>query len=215
MAEQQNPHPSTLPVVTFGSVGRLQAIVNPSSFLRLVVDPVRLAVLGASVAAPADTERLAAELGVRRREVAEALGRLRQAGIIDEHGLARRDALRRLAEALPQSPDIDPAILDGPWTPEEAEVLGRFFVGERLESIPSNLTKRRIVLERLAQEFEPGLRYEEADVNFRLQLFHADYAALRRYLVDEEFLTRAQGVYWRSGGRYAHGDPPSDTDDEI
>ena len=30
--------------------------------------------------------------------------------------------------------------------------------------------------------------------------FHDDYAALRRYLVDEQFLTREANVYWRSGG---------------
>ena len=29
---------------------------------------------------------------------------------------------------------------------------------------------------------------------------HADTAALRRYLVDEDFLSRAAGEYWRSGG---------------
>ena len=58
---------------------------------------------------------------------------------------------------------------------------------------------------RLAQEFEPGLRYQEVDVNFTLQLFNPDYTALRRYLVDEGFLTRSEGVYWRSGGRYATG----------
>ncbi|NNK91836.1 MAG: DUF2087 domain-containing protein, partial [Acidimicrobiia bacterium] len=67
--------------------------------------------------------------------------------------------------------------------------------------IPTQHAKRLIVLERLAQEFEPGLRYREQEVNFTLQLFHADYAALRRYLVDEGYLTRADGVYWRTGGR--------------
>ena len=30
--------------------------------------------------------------------------------------------------------------------------------------------------------------------------FFADYAALRRYLVDEGFLARAEGSYWRTGG---------------
>jgi len=61
--------------------------------------------------------------------------------------------------------------------------------------------KQLVMLERLAQEFELGIRYEERDVSFRLQIFHPDYAALRRYLVDEGLLTRADGVYWRSGGR--------------
>ena len=33
-----------------------------------------------------------------------------------------------------------------------------------------------------------------------LQRFHPDHAALRRYLVDDQFLTREDGRYWRSGG---------------
>ena len=39
-----------------------------------------------------------------------------------------------------------------------------------------------------------------ADVNAMLAAFFADYAALRRYLVDEGFLARAEGAYWRTGG---------------
>ena len=58
------------------------------------------------------------------------------------------------------------------------------------------------MLERLAQEFEPGRRYQEKEVDFTLQLFYADYATLRRYLIDEQLMTRADGVYWRSGGRF-------------
>jgi putative glutamine amidotransferase len=45
-----------------------------------------------------------------------------------------------------------------------------------------------------------GVRYPESDVNARLRRFHPDYAAVRRYLVDDGFLTREIGVYWRSGG---------------
>lgn len=184
--------------------------MTPSDFVRLLLDPVRLAALGESVAGVVDSADLAARLGVPQRTVTEALGRLRGAGLIDADGRLDRSVLRSVAEKLPQMPGADPAIVEGPWTAEEADVLSRFFSGDRLESIPTHAGKRRIVLERLAQEFEPGLRYEEADVNFRLQLFHPDYAALRRYLVDEELLTRSQGVYWRSGGRF--DDPPTDDD---
>jgi hypothetical protein len=63
------------------------------------------------------------------------------------------------------------------------------------------------VLDWLSQRFEPGERYSEARVNLILGQVHADTAALRRYLVDEEFLTRERGVYWRSGGTFA---PDSD-----
>jgi hypothetical protein len=52
----------------------------------------------------------------------------------------------------------------------------------------------------VAQSFEPGQTYPESEVNAVLERFHPDYAALRRYLVDDAFLTREGGWYWRSGG---------------
>ena len=60
--------------------------------------------------------------------------------------------------------------------------------------------KRLVILDLLAQEFEPGRRYSEPMVNLMLGKWHADTAALRRYLVDEGFLDREAGEYWRSGG---------------
>ena len=32
--------------------------------------------------------------------------------------------------------------------------------------------------------------------------FHPDFAALRRYLVDEGFMERRGGFYWRAGGTF-------------
>ncbi len=53
----------------------------------------------------------------------------------------------------------------------------------------------------MAQAFEPGRRYPELTVNQILKAWYDDYAALRRYLVDEELLSRTPyGTYWRSGG---------------
>lgn len=80
-------------------------------------------------------------------------------------------------------------------------ILGRFFDDEgRLHTIPSKRAKLLAVLDRLAQEFELGVVYPEARVDEVLQRFHPDHAALRRYLVDDGFLTREDGFYWRSGG---------------
>ena len=56
------------------------------------------------------------------------------------------------------------------------------------------------MLERLALEFDVGTRYPEREVNRILEAFHPDVVSLRRYLVDEGFLSRERGEYWRSGG---------------
>ena len=86
-------------------------------------------------------------------------------------------------------------------TAEEQEVLARFVSGRRLVEIPAQRGKRQVVLQRLALDFEPGRHYTEREVNAMLTVWHPDYATLRRYLVDEGFLDRAAGEYWRAGGR--------------
>ena len=77
----------------------------------------------------------------------------------------------------------------------------RVFVGDgRIQALPAKQSRRLMLLEKIAQAFEPGVRYPERDVSLFLGALHADYAALRRYLVDADFLSRADGEYWRSGG---------------
>jgi hypothetical protein len=92
------------------------------------------------------------------------------------------------------SPPSDPAA-------EVDKVLRSFFSAGVLVSMPRPGRKRRIVLEHIAQLFEPGRRYDEVDVNLALrQVWPRDVAAVRRYLVDERLLDRADGAYWRIGG---------------
>lgn len=92
-------------------------------------------------------------------------------------------------------PDLADALRD------RDAVLRAFLTDDgSLRSIPTKIRKRLVVLDLLAQEFAPGERYAETDVNNRLRAFHPDVAALRRYLVEEGFLDRAGGVYWRRGG---------------
>jgi hypothetical protein len=84
-----------------------------------------------------------------------------------------------------------------------SRVLANFLSADgRLHTIPSKHAKLLVVLDHLAQSFEPGQRYAEAEVNLVLGRFHPDHAALRRYLVENDFLTREAGVYWRSGGSF-------------
>lgn len=174
---------------------------TPPDYLRIAVDPVRLAVLGHAATGTLDPEALAASLGVPPKRVQREIGSLVEAGLVTRDLALDREALLEVARALPQDAAADPALFDGPWSDEEALVLSRFFSGGRLVEIPASHGKRVLVLERLALEFEPGLRYPEREVNAMLQVFHPDYAALRRHLVDEGYLTRADGAYWRTGGR--------------
>jgi hypothetical protein len=186
-------------------------MIDPTGYLRMVLDPVRLAVLGAAAVGPVDTERLAGRLDVPAKTVLLATVKLQEAGLLNDELRLDVATLQRLGSELPSVEGADASVTDGPWSAEEAQVLRRFFDGTRLTQIPSQRAKRLVVLERLAQEFEPGLRYAERDVSFTLQLWYPDYAALRRYLVDEGFLTRADGFYWRTGGRFPDETAGEDT----
>ena len=85
---------------------------------------------------------------------------------------------------------------------DERVLRGFLTTDGRLHTIPSKHSKLVVVLDHLAQSFEPGRHYPEAEVNTILERFHPDYAALRRYLVEILFLTRENAVYWRSGGTF-------------
>jgi len=180
--------------------------VAPLDVLRAVLDPVRLAVLGAAAEGEVSIEDLAGRLKLRRRDVAKAIGDLRAIGVLDDDCRLDTEVLASVGRSLPREhPELGEPV-QGPWTAEEAIILGRFFAGDRLVEVPKSASKRRLVLEKIVQEFEPGQRYPERELNFRIQLIHADYAAMRRYMVDEGLMDRADGVYWRTGGRHEVSD---------
>lgn len=71
----------------------------------------------------------------------------------------------------------------------------------RISVMPAKRAARLVLLDQVAQAFEPGRRYPEQAVNEILKAVYDDHAALRRYLIDEGLLTRTPGgTYWRSGG---------------
>jgi len=85
-------------------------------------------------------------------------------------------------------------------SPADQRILERFLRDGQLITMPARRAKRLVVLDEVAQLFELGKTYPEHQVNALLAPIHPDVAALRRYLVDEQFLSREGGVYWRSGG---------------
>ena len=79
--------------------------------------------------------------------------------------------------------------------------LQAFIRDGRITAMPAKRPRRRLLLDQVAQAFEPGRRYPEPIVDEILKAVFDDHCTLRRYLIDEEFLSRtADGVYWRSGG---------------
>ena len=164
-------------------------------------DDQRRRVLAGLILGDHTLDEVIARTGLSSAAAAKALGRLVDAGLVVR---APGGGLQLLTEAFRQAAKevlARPAVTEHDGAPpEQAKVLRAFIQGGRLAQIPMNRAKRAVVLDWLAQEFEPGKRYSEKMVNLVIGQRHSDTAALRRYLVDEGFLDRADGWYWRTGG---------------
>ena len=165
----------------------------------LLAEPERLRVVSALALGATTILEVAAAAGLDPREVVRALRRLERAGLVSRE----KDQLALHAERFKEA--AREAAPDGPAAPLSADpatdaVLRAFTRDGRITSIPVQRGRRRLLLEHVAGSFEPGLRYPEREVNAILRAWYPDHATLRRYLVDELLLDRADGMYWRIGG---------------
>ena len=76
-------------------------------------------------------------------------------------------------------------------------MIDAFLRDGRIISIPRCGPDRHAVLEWVVADFDTGTQYSEKMVNLVLGKRYADTAALRRALVDDSWLARDHGVYWR------------------
>ncbi|MDP9464472.1 MAG: DUF2087 domain-containing protein [Actinomycetota bacterium] len=178
------------------------AELDATTLVGLLADHHRRRVVAAIELGARHVDEAVAATGLTSTQVAKALGKLIETGLVvngaDGLGVAG-DAFQRAArQANTRPPSNEFAdVSDG-----ARKVLRAFVVDGRLQSIPVAPAKRMVVLDWLAQAFEPGAKYSETMVNLILGQRHADTAALRRYLVDHGFLDRADGQYWRTGGTF-------------
>ena len=177
-------------------------VPDAATIVGLLADDHRRRVFAALVLGASTVDEVRAVTGLGSRPVATALARLvaRELVLSGDDGahVLLGEAFQRAAiAAAPERPAPDPTD-DAPE--DAARILRRYFRGGRLTHIPAQHSRKLVILDRLSDEFDVGVRYSERQVNAILRRFHEDVASLRRFLVDEGFLDREAGRYWRSGG---------------
>lgn len=175
-------------------------------FFKVLADENRLKLLGILATREYSVEELAALLQLKAPTISHHLARLKELGLVRMRSegnthFYRLDAenlhatskgllsSERMVELVPMQEMEGDA-----W---ERKVLRDFFEGPVLKEIPASRKKRSVVLRWLANLFEPGTRYPEAQVNEIIKRHHPDTAALRREMIGEHLLQREQGIYWR------------------
>lgn len=171
-----------------------------ADLLAALADEPRLRVFAAVLLGHTSAEAVAGRTGQRERDVLKSLSTLESVGLVGREGAGWSAIPEALREAVVAETPVRTYVDHGTSDARAASVLRTFMPDGRLEQIPASRSKRLVVLDQIARIFEPGVRYPERDVNTMLAAFHEDVAALRRYLVDEGYLSRSDSVYWRIGG---------------
>lgn len=185
------------------------SVPEPHRLLGVLADGAKLRVFAALVLAPGEglsAAQAAEAAGAGAAETVKALEKLVGVGLVravDAGYAANPAVLRESLGELSRRREQEQARQFATDDPERRSVLLNSFRDGKLVHLPEKFGKRQIVLDEIAQRFEPGTRYAEAEVNMMLKQLHPDHAALRRYLVDCALLTREDGYYWRSGGTVA------------
>lgn len=174
-----------------------------AGFFKALGHPVRLLLLNLIRAKPRHGEELAAILKLNPATISHHLSLMSDAGLLH----SRKDQYYQvytleegvLDQTLSQlmifsQQESLPGVEDDAY---RQKVLRAFIKHGRLVNIPAQLKKRQVILEMIAEQFEPGKQYSEKEVNVILLDFHEDVATLRRGLVEHELLDRQAGNYRR------------------
>ena len=173
-----------------------ERLQSASRLLDLLSDADRLRLIGRLLEGEWTMTALCDELGLKPQAVARHIRSLEDVGLIRRQDAQMAFDIERLREATaalrPEPDDAFDSEAD-----DDARVLRSFVVDGRLAHLPTQRSRWLVVLRWLAEQFEPGVEYPERVVNEKLGALHEDHALLRRQLVDEGFMARDHGVYWR------------------
>jgi hypothetical protein len=165
--------------------------------------PARLLIMNLVKSGPRHVEELATILRLSPATVSHHLSKLSAAGLLH----SEKDQYHQtysLSGGLLDRPLGELILMSQPGLAAQVEedayrhkVLATFLRQGRLISIPAQLKKRQIILEKLAQEFEPDRAYTERQVNQILVEWHDDVATLRRGLLEHHLMERGHDLYRR------------------
>lgn len=176
------------------------------ALFKCLADKSRLQILRSLAQEDMYVELLSERLGLSPSTVSFHLKKLTEIGAVTSSKAQyytmyslRRDVFDRTILSIVAEESDEAALQAEREARYRSKVLDSFFDADgRLEVIPAQRKKRLIVLDRLAEEFEPGKDYTEREVNLIIADFHDDFCTLRRDLVDEGLMQRAEGVYRRA-----------------
>jgi biotin operon repressor len=169
--------------------------------LKALADPTRMRIAGILQSRPHCVEELAERLRLSASTVSFHLRKFDEAGLVGKaktqyylvYSLRAERLEARLID-LVAPPNVGAG--DTQARQYREKVTRTYFKDGRLRALPKQWRKRRVVLDRFLELFEPGTTYAEVEVNERIHSLFDDHCTIRRMLIDEGAMER-QGTDYR------------------
>ncbi len=173
-------------------------------FFKVLGNDSRLKILGLLANGERSVGELADFLDVREPTVSHHLAMMKELGLVKvrAEGNTRiywlnNKLLETMSKDILSQNNLATLVDDRAGNAWEQKALKTFVKDGRITQIPSRHKKRLVILNWLVEKFEMGKQYSEAELSEALKAYHPDYAALRRYFIEEKLMAREKGIYWR------------------
>ena len=180
------------------------------TILKALADPSRLKIVNALFERPQYVEELAQRLGLAVSTVSHHLKKLEAAGLIGRRKeqyyvvyFVREEVFDASIGSLVCFRNQEAGVQEQRLQDYRKKIITAFFEGSRLKRLPAQYKKRLVVLEELAKRFEPGVKYNEPEIDALIQNAYEDHCTVRREMADNGILKRKDGVYWLPDSRDA------------
>lgn len=180
---------------------QFQRLLN---FFKVLGNESRLKILGLLANQERSVGELAALLALREPTVSHHLATMKELGLINVRAEGNNRIywldvkfLESMSRDILSQAQLAELVPDDSTNAYEQKILSNFVENGRLTQIPARYKKQFVIMKWVANHFQPGVRYPEADLNDILKPLHSDYASLRRFLIDHKLMTRENNIYWR------------------
>jgi predicted transcriptional regulator len=183
-------------------------IVELLEFFKALADANRLKIIGLLAQGEYTVEQMAEMLDLRPSTVSHHLTRLSKAGLVSARSESYYNVYRletNTLESMSQrllSEETFPAVTaDVDMDAYDRKVINTFCEADgRIRQFPAQQKKFEVILRYVLQDFEPGVRYSEKQMNEMLKKYSDDTATLRRGFIEYKMMQRegGGGAYWRT-----------------
>lgn len=177
------------------------------NFFKALADANRLKIIGLLATKESSVEELSTVLDISASTVSHHLSKLSEIGLVTARAdgyfnvyRLETDALETMAARLLAKDTLPEVTKDLDRKAYDRKILKDYLNEDgTIVQLPTNQRKLDVILQYIADRFEPGKIYTEKMVNQVIGDLHEDISGLRRDLISFGYLDRKRdgSVYWR------------------